>query len=227
MRREGFLHGGSNGGITQEGIIMNGYGKTSGLIAGLVFFALTFVGCGGGYKGASGDGDPLGRLTARKNKLFEKGILAEVGVAHSSDKGMAISEACSDALNKIATAMEVKVSGLQKGFAQDMGGAIIKQDANAYKQMWDQLLYGVRSFETPYREDKTGFEAYCFDIVDPKGFKTILAAQVEGQLALRTRLAASKTYAELDQEIRAFEKFKREGGFSGADAAPAEESVAK
>lgn len=183
----------------------------------ILLFILSLAGCGG-FRGAQGGGDPMDRLTAIRNKLYEKGILAEIGMSRSGDAEMAISQACASATKNICFSIEQKAAAMRKGAKQGVGSAVISEETHGYRINCSQMLYGVRSFETPVRRDGNQYEAFCLEVMDPKPFREILAAQAEGELAMRARYRTSAGQAELEREMRAYEQFKRENGYGEPDS---------
>jgi hypothetical protein len=197
------------------------------LLAALAFVGLGLAGCGGGFKGGPTDDDPLGRLTAQKNKLMKEGILAEVAVAKSKDLQTGINKVELETRGKMTRSIEAKTSTLQKQFKEEVGPEFLDHFSQVSKSVASTVLSGTTLIETPYREKKGEYEVYGLMVLDAKAFKDAIAAQLAANEAMKTRWLASKAYEELQKEADAFDRFKRDmqgptgnvGGKSQAESA--------
>jgi hypothetical protein len=171
-------------------------------------------------KGTRKSSDPLGKLMKKKQELLKKGILSEVATAESEDLQTAINKVELETRGALTRALESKNSNLQKRFIEEVGEEYLEHFTQVSKNVANRVLQGSTLMQNPYHETKDGnYRVYGIMVMDPKAFANALAAEMAANKAMKTRWLASKAYKELDEEARAFEKFKaeQEAGMRGQE----------
>lgn len=155
--------------------------------------------------------DILGKLQAKKKKLNDKGVLAEVAIADSRNLQTAINKAELEARAKLGRSIESKASSLQKKFQEEVGREYSDHFSQTVKSLSDQLLRGTTLVETPFEQDGEGnYRVYGLMVLDAETYGKALAGQLEADKALRDRWRASRAYKDLNEEIAAFQEWKRQ-----------------
>ncbi|MFC1585679.1 hypothetical protein ACFL5V_09050, partial [Fibrobacterota bacterium] len=158
---------------------------------------------------------------AKKQELLKQGILAEFATAESQDLQTAINKVELETRGALTRALESKNSSLQKRFTEEVGDEYLEHFTQVTKNVASRVLQGTTLMESPYQEVKdTGYRAFGLMVMDPKVFAEALAAEMAANEAMKTRWLASKAYKELDEEAKAFDKFKAEqnAGMTGQTA---------
>jgi hypothetical protein len=154
--------------------------------------------------------DILGELQGKKRKLNDKGVLAEVAIAESRNLQTAINKAELEARAKLGRSIESKASSLQKKFQEEVGGEFSDHFSQTVKSLSDQVLQGATLVETPFEQDGEGnYRVYGLMVLDAETYGQALAGRLEADKAMRDRWRASRAYKELNDEIAAFQEWKR------------------
>jgi hypothetical protein len=183
--------------------------------------ALMAIHCSHKPKFEPAKNDILGRLQEKKQKLNRKGVLAEVAIAESRDLQTAINKAELEARAKLGRSIESKASSLQKKFQEEVGREYSDHFSQTVKSVSDQVLQGATLAETPFEQDGEGrYRVYGLLVLDAETYGKALAGQLEADKAMRDRWRASRAYKELNDEIAAFQQWKRAEAVPAAPAAP-------
>lgn len=177
-----------------------------------LMMALPLVNCSQKPKAfAPAKNDVLGELQEKKKKLGEKGVLAEVGIGESKNLQTAINKAELEARARLTRALETKTSSLQKKFQEDVGREFTDHFSQTVKSISDRILRGTTLAETPFEQNGEGvYRVYGLMILDAEMYAKGLAEQLEADQALRDRWRASRAYKELNDEVQAFQEWKRQ-----------------
>lgn len=165
----------------------------------------------------------LEKMQAKKKKLNDKGVLAEVALGESKNLQTAINKAELEARAKITRSVESKTSSLQKKFAEEVGNDYSDHFSQAIKTISDQVISGSSLAETPFEQNGEGvYRVYGLMVLDNDLYAKVLGAQLEADKALRDRWRASRAYKELNDEIAAFQEWKKGEAMppANADAGP-------
>lgn len=187
------------------------------MAAGLLL-ALPLVNCSHKPKFEPAKDNLLEKMQARKKKLNDKGMLAEVALGESPDLQTAMDKAELAARAKLARAVESRTSSLQKRFQEEVGGDHAEHFSQAVKSVSDQVLRGSSLAETPFEQDGEGLYRVCgLMVLDADLYAKALGSQLDADKALRDRWRASKAYKELDAEIAAYREWKKTEAAPGAE----------
>jgi hypothetical protein len=163
----------------------------------------------------------------RAKRMFEKfqekaqdiiaaGGLAAVGIGESRVVNTAMDKAKYRGRQEIAIAIEAKINALQKSFTEEIGeGEGSEYNAlfsTAGKLVTSQELRGSHPKALDYEKNANTVTGYALMVLDPKIIANALQDQVNTARHLYTRFRASQAFAELDEEVKKFEEYKRSQG---------------
>ena len=173
--------------------------------------ALVLSACGGSDK-------PMGNnyeeaymnLMAKKKQLNAQGVLAEVATFGSRDLQTGINKVELETRAMLTRSLESKTSSLQKSFREEAGEEFLEHFTTATKTVSSRILTGTTLSEVPFfKEDNGKYRVVGLMIMDPKVFAEALAAEAEANEAMKVRFHASKAYKNLNDEVAAYENFKK------------------
>lgn len=178
--------------------------------AALLLLALPILNCSQKPKFEPARNDILGELQEKKKKLNGKGIIAEVALAESRDLQTGMNKVELEARARLSRSLESRISSLQKRFQEEVGREPGDHFSQTVKGLSDQLVRGTALAETPFEQDGEGnYRVYGLMVLDPGFYGKALSAQLEADKALRDRWRASRAYKELNEEMAAFQEWKR------------------
>jgi len=147
------------------------------------------------------------------SKITADGGMASVGLGESRNTQTAIAKAKVEARKNLAQLVQVKVENLEKAFVEEVGEAQSSEMNELFssvtKQITSQSLQGTVPKEQKY-ETKDGITtAYILMVLNPE----IIDESLKNNSAKHQyeRFRASKAFAELDEEIKEFNKADLEG----------------
>jgi hypothetical protein len=193
-------------------------------LAACMVAALPLLHCSHKPKFEAAKNDLYGELQKKKQKLNGKGVPAEVAIAESRNLQTGIDKVELEARAKLSRALESKTSSLQKKFQEEVGKEFSDHFSQTVKNLSDRMLRGSTLSETRFEQDGEGnYRVYGLMVLDSDAYLKALAGDLEADKAQRDRFRASRAYKELNEEIRAFQEWKKEEAAAPA-AAPAAES---
>ncbi len=172
--------------------------------------ALPLLNCSHKPKFEPTKNDLYGELQKKKMKLNEKGLIAEVAIGESKNLQTGIDKAELEARAKLSRSIESKTSSLQKKFQEEVGREFTDHFSQVVKNVSDQLLHGTTLQETRFEQNGEGtYRVYGLMILDAEMYMKALANELDADKANRDRFRASKAYKELNEEVNAFQEWKR------------------
>jgi hypothetical protein len=172
---------------------------------------LPFIHCSNKPKFEQVKNDIFGELQKKKIKLAEKGILAEVAIGESRNLQTGIDKTELEARAKISRALESKTSSLQKKFQEEVGREFSDHFSQTAKTISDEMLRGTSLQETRFEQNGEGlYRVYGLMILDSDLYMKSLAGELEADKANRDRWRASKAYKELNDEVTAYQAWKKQ-----------------
>lgn len=184
--------------------------------------ALPLLHCSQKPKFAAAGNDAYGELQIKKRKLNEKGVVAEVAIAESRALQTAIDKAELEARAGISRSLESKTSSLQKRFQEETGREFSDHFSQTVKSVSDRMLRGASLTDTRFERDGEGnYRVYVLMVLDSDLYLKSLSGEMDADKAMRDRFRASRAYKELNEEIRAFQEWKREEAGPRAAEPPA------
>jgi hypothetical protein len=136
-----------------------------------------------------------------------------VATATSQDMQLASDKAAVAARADIARQTEVKVSGMQKRFDQEVGigenSQLMQQFTQATKTVVSQSLSGSRVKSQKPCRDGAVWRSYVLMEYPIGAANQALLGQIRANDLMRTQFEASKAYKELDDEVQKYEEWKK------------------
>lgn len=144
------------------------------------------------------------------NPPTDPNYLYAVSTETSRDLQMAVDKATTSARTDISRQVEIKVSGLEKQFKEEIGVAedsqLLQQFTQASKTVTNQSLTGSKVKEKKIIKDGNTFRAYIL-VEYPIGAANVaLMDALKKQNELYTRFRSSQTFEELNKEIENYNK---------------------
>ncbi len=128
----------------------------------------------------------------------------------STDLQMSIDKAVQAGRADISRQVEVKISGLEKQFKEEVGvGAdanLLTQFSQASKSVTNQTLSGSKVKEKKILKDGSNFRAYVLMVYPIGAANQALMEALKKNKEMYTRFQSSKTFEELDKEVEKYEK---------------------
>lgn len=150
------------------------------------------------------------------NPPSDPNYLFAPATATSKDMQLAVDKAVTDGRAEIARQTEVKLKGLQKKFAEEVGvgdnATILEQMTEATKTVVSTVLSGSKSEKQQIFENGGIYRAYVLVQYPVGAANEAFLNQVKKKEELYTRFRSSQAYKELDKEVEAYEKYKKEQG---------------
>jgi hypothetical protein len=177
------------------------------LVAALI---LVLSACGGDKPLGNNYEEAYMNLLAKKKQLNSQGVLAEVATFASRDLQTGINKVELETRAMLTRSLETKTSSLQKSFREEAGEEFLEHFTTATKSISSRVLTGTTLSEVPFfKEDNGKYRVVGLMIMDPKVFAEALAAEAEANEAMKVRFHASKAYKNLNDEVAAYENFKK------------------
>jgi len=188
-----------------------------------VILVLSVVGCGGTKKTPA-------QIQAEKkveqaiktvpdwflNPPTDANFIYGVGTNDSKDLQMAKDGAEHAARVAIARSTEAKISALFKSFMEQTGSAddeeLLRMNTSVSKSVANEVISGTRLRKQEILNENGRFRVYVLLEMPLGEAAARLRDRIREQNNAYTRFRASQGFQELEQEIEAFEKWKREQG---------------
>ncbi|KAK3604883.1 hypothetical protein CHS0354_000546 [Potamilus streckersoni] len=134
----------------------------------------------------------------------------------SQDLQLAINKASTGARTEIARQVEVKLQGMQKRFAEEVGAAenseFLQSFTEAEKTIVSTTLTGSRIKEQFYHKEGDTWRAYILVEYPTGAASSALLKNIQSKEAMYTRYRATQAFQDLEKEVEKYEKFKAEQG---------------
>ena len=176
----------------------------------VTFLSVLIISCGGSKSISSADaGDIPDWYT---NVPQDPNYHFASRTASSQDMQLAVDKAATDARAEISRFIEVKLSGLQKKFDEEVGAGenstLLQQFTQATKTVVSQVLTGSKIKEQKLFKTGNLWRAYVLAEYPIGAANQALMQQLKKNNELYTRFRASQTFEELDKEIQKYEEWK-------------------
>jgi hypothetical protein len=173
-----------------------------------ILLAFTFLNCGGGSKNLTkvDTGDiPDWYLTPPQDPA----ILFGVNSSTSQDMQLAVDKSMTGARAEIARQLEVKLSDMQKKFAEEVGtdanATMLAQFTQATKTVTSQTLTGSNVKSKKIFKDGNLWRAYVLVQYPVGAGNQALMDQIKKNNELYTRFRSTQTFDELDKEVQKYQ----------------------
>ncbi len=132
----------------------------------------------------------------------------------SEDLQLAIDKATTGGRTEVGRQMEVRLSGLQKRFAEETGtgndAQLLQMFTEAEKTVVSTTLTGSRVKYQKQVKDGDLWRAYVLIEYPIGAANQALMQQIKGNNQMYTRFRASETFKELQDEVDKYDKFKQQ-----------------
>ncbi|MGD0591625.1 MAG: LPP20 family lipoprotein [Bacteroidota bacterium] len=177
-----------------------------------VAMSLMLIGCGGTKSlQATDTGDVPDWFT---NVPKDPSFLYGAKTATSQDLQLALDKAATDARAEIARQVEIKVEGLQKRFQEETGTSndaqLLDQFTQANKTVVSSSLSGTQIAKQKQMKDGNLWRAYVLVEYPVGAANEAFIKQIKNNEQLYTRLRATQTFKELDEEVKKLEDAKKQ-----------------
>jgi hypothetical protein len=178
----------------------------------LVAISLMLISCGGTKSlQATDTGDIPDWFT---NVPKDPNFLYGAKTATSQDLQLALDKASTDARAEIGRQVEIKVEGLQKRFQEETGTStdaqLLDQFTQANKTVVSTSLSGTQIVKQKQMKDGNLWRAYVLVEYPVGAANEAFMKQIKNNEQLYTRLRATQTFKELDEEVKKLEDAKKQ-----------------
>lgn len=178
----------------------------------LVAMSLMLIGCSGTKSlQATDTGDVPDWFT---NVPKDPNFLYGAKTATSQDLQLALDKASTDARAEIARQVEIKVEGLQKRFQEETGTStdaqLLDQFTQVNKTVVSTSLSGTQIAKQKQMKDGNLWRAYVLVEYPVGAANEAFIKQIKNNEQLYTRLRATQTFKELDEEVKKLEDAKKQ-----------------
>jgi len=178
----------------------------------LPVLGVTIIGCGGSKPLQSADtGDIPDWYT---NVPTDPNYLFAARTETSQDMQLAVDKATAAARGEIGSQLQVKIEGLQKRFTDETGtgsdAQLLQSFTDAGKTVVSETLNGSKAKNQKIVKDGGLWRAYVLVQYPLGAANEALMQQIKNNNQMYTRLKASETYKELQDEVDKYDKSKQQ-----------------
>jgi hypothetical protein len=197
---------------TNDSIIIKGGFMRTVISLFIVTMSLMLTGCGGTKSlQATDTGDIPDWFT---NVPKDPNLLYAAKTATSQDLQLALDKATTDARAEIGRQVEIKVEGLQKRFQEETGTStdaqLLDQFTQANKTVVSTSLSGTQITKQKQTKDGNLWRAYVLVEYPVGAANEAFIKQIKNNEQLYTRLRATQTFNELNEEVKKLEDAKKQ-----------------
>jgi hypothetical protein len=178
-----------------------------------IVVSILLVSCGGSntQKVENKTSEHLLLMMKKKKELNSQSILAEYATFTSKDLQTGINKVELEARAMLTRSLETKTSSLQKSFREEAGEEYLEHFTTATKSISSRVLTGTSLTDVKFLKDEETkkYRVVGLMVMDPKVFAEALAAEAEANEAMKVRFHASKAYKNLNDEVAAYEDWKK------------------
>lgn len=131
-----------------------------------------------------------------------------VGNTTSRDMSLAVNKSVMDARAQIAQQVEIKMSGVQRRFQEEVGlgenSELLDQFTSAYKAIVDETLVGSRTRNQEIRQEGITYRAYVLVEMPVGAASEAMMQRLRENENLYTRFRATEAFRDLERELEAY-----------------------
>lgn len=139
-----------------------------------------------------------------------------VASSTSRDLQLSVDKATTDARADLGRQVELKLSGLQKKFDEEVGvgenATLLQQFTSATKTVVSTTLTGSKIIKKDVKRDGDNFRAYVLVQYPIGASNEALLNQLKSKEELYTRFRSSQAFKELEDEVTKYEEWKDKEG---------------
>jgi hypothetical protein len=178
----------------------------------IVTISMMLLGCGGNQSLQSTDAGKI--PTWFSNVPSDPNFMYAPQTATSQDLQLAIDKAMTGARAEIGRQVEVKIEGLQKRFQEETGttadAQLLDQFTQANKTVVSTSLSGSKASKQQQFKDGDIWRVYVLVEYPLGAANEALLQQIKKNEQLYTRLRATQTFKELENEVKKLDDAKKE-----------------
>ena len=130
------------------------------------------------------------------------------GNVSSRDMSMAVNTATMDARIEISQQIEIKMSGVQRRFQEEVGlgdnSEILNQFTSAYKAVVDETLVGSRTRSQEIRQEGNMYRVFVLVEMPIGAASEAMMQRLRENENLYTRFRATEAFRDLERELEAY-----------------------
>lgn len=138
-------------------------------------------------------------------------------MAKSKSRQHALNIARNEGRVEIARQLESKIMAMFKTFIEETGGSadseLLQTTSDVSKSVVSKTLYGCKPAKEEVKEEDEGvYSAYVLMEMSIGEANAALMEKIKARERMYTRFRASQAFNELSDEVKKYEKYKREQG---------------
>ncbi|AXJ02426.1 LPP20 lipoprotein [Cyclonatronum proteinivorum] len=130
------------------------------------------------------------------------------GNTTSRDMSLAVTKSATEARIEIAQQIEVKMSGMQRRFQEEVGlgenSELLDQFTNAYKAVADETLVGSRIINQEIRQEGSIYRAFVLVEMPVGAASEAMMQRLRENENLYTRFRATEAFRDLERELEEY-----------------------
>jgi len=192
------------------------------LISAIILLSIlvVIIGCGGGPAPRPGTGSvPLVSVPDYyTNPPQDPNFLYARATAMSRDMQLAVDKAKQQARAEIESQLELKVNGLTKRFAEELGAdedsVLLSEFTQVSDSVVSTVMIGTRENKKDIVVENGIYRAYVLMELPLGEANLALMKQIKNNQNVYSRFKAGQAYDELEQAVEKYEQFKKEQGMA-------------
>jgi len=180
--------------------------KSIASVASLVLLFL-LAGCG-----SSSDTNSLNLPSWYMNVPQDENYLFAAASNTSRDMQLSINKSLMDGRAQIAEQLEVRMSGMQRRFQEEVGlgedSELLDQFTSAYKSVVEETLVGSRAREQEVRRDGGVYRSFVLVEMPIGAANEALMQRIRENNNMYTRFRATEAFKDLENEIEDYREWR-------------------
>ncbi|MCH8568368.1 MAG: LPP20 family lipoprotein [Balneolales bacterium] len=162
--------------------------------------------------GSSKDNNPLNLPSWYLSPPQDSNYMFAATTSSSRDLQVAINKSLMDGRAAIAQQMEVRMSGMQRRFQEEVGlgedSELLDQFTSAYKSVVEETLVGSRAREQEIRQENGVYRAYTLVEMPIGAASEALAQRIRENNNMYTRFRSTEAFRDLEKEIEDYREWR-------------------
>lgn len=135
----------------------------------------------------------------------------------SRDMQLSINKSLMDGRAQIAEQIEVRMSGMQRRFQEEVGlgedSEILSQFTSAYKSVVEETLVGSRAREQEIRQENGIYRSFVLVEMPIGAASEALMQRIRDNENMYTRFRSTQAFEDLEKEIEDYREWRRNQGY--------------
>ncbi len=176
-------------------------------VASLVLL-LILSGCG-----SSSDTNELNLPSWYMNVPQDENYLFAAATNTSRDMQLSINKSLMDGRAQIAEQLEVRMSGMQRRFQEEVGlgedSELLDQFTSAYKSVVEETLVGSRAREQEVRQENGIYRSFVLVEMPVGAASQALMQRIRDNNNMYTRFRSTEAFKDLEKEIEDYREWRQ------------------